>query len=66
MYYIFLKLFLENKDALLALPTEVKTIIVISIAAMILSGLIRKATKLLSIACVVAIGYFACTYLGLI
>ena len=66
MYYIFLKLFLENKDALIALPTEVKTIFLISLAIFIGMGIARKAMKLLSIAAVVAVLYFGCSFLGVI
>lgn len=66
MYYIFLKLFLENKDALIALPTEVKMIIVAAIVITLVSGIIKKAVKLLSTAAFLAACYFICTYIGLI
>ncbi len=66
MYYIFLKLFLENRDALIALPTEIKLIIIASIIVMIVSGIIRKAVKLLTTAAFLAACYFICTYIGLI
>ena len=70
MYYYFFQfiynLFVENKDALVALPTSVKTILMISIIVSLGSSLLRKATKFLSTVAVVAVLYFAATYAGLI
>lgn len=66
MYYSLLQLFEQNQDALLALPSEAKTILMISVIILFGSSLVRKAWKLAKIVAVVAIVYFACTYIGLI
>lgn len=65
-WYWILQLWEQNQDALISLPTEVKTIMTISIVICLLSGIIRKAAKLLRVAIIVAIVYFACTYFGII
>lgn len=70
MYYYFFQfiynLFIENKDAIIALPTSVKTILMIAIVVSLGSSILRKATRFLSTVVVVAVLYFAATYAGLI
>lgn len=66
MYYFLYQLFLENQDAILALPTEVKTIAMITLALWVGTSVIRRAKKLLEFAVLATIIYFACTYLGII
>lgn len=68
-YYIFqfiYNLFVENKDAIIALPTPVKTILVTAFIVSISSSIIRKATRFLTTVLVVAILYFGAVYVGLI
>lgn len=68
-YFIFqefLKLFNENSDALLALPTEVKTILVISLVIMFGTSLVKKAWRFIKIVAIVAVIYVAAVYLGII
>ena len=65
MYWL-LYLFIQNKDAVLSLPQEVKIILVISLVLMIGLGIIKKVWKLVKIAAIVAIVYFLLTTLGVI
>ena len=66
MYYFFYKLFEQNKDAILALPTEVKTIFLIALVLSVGSSLIKKATRFLKWLVFAAIIYFALVYLNVI
>ena len=70
VYYGIIKflynLFMENKDAIIALPTPVKTIIIAALVYMIGSGVIKKMISLLSIAIIIAILYFGAVYLGFV
>lgn len=66
MTYSLMYLLLQNKDAILALPTWAKYgllgVLVVSMAG----GLINKAWKLVKIVAVCAVLYFAATYFGII
>ena len=70
MYYYFFQfiynLFVENKDAIIALPTSVKTILTIALVVSIGSSIIRKATRFLTTVAIVAVLYFGAVYAGLI
>ena len=66
MYQFLYQLFLENQDAILALPTEVKTIAMITLALWIGTSVLHRAKKLLEFALLATVIYFACTYLGII
>lgn len=66
IYYILWVLFNENKDALLHLPSEVKGIIIVAVIICLLSGLIAKIEKLITIALFAAIIYFLATTFGFI
>jgi hypothetical protein len=59
-------LFMENKDALLALPSSVKTIAAISIVVFLATSILRSAARLIKIAVIVALVYFGAVYLGVI
>lgn len=59
-------LILNNKDAILSLPTEVKTIVLIALGLMFGSSIIRGAAKLLKFTVVAAVIYFACTTFGIL
>ena len=65
-YYFLYKLFEENKDSILGLPTEVKTIIMIALVLSIGSSLIRKATKFAKWLIIAAVLYFALNYLNVL
>lgn len=64
--YSLLYLFINNQDAILALPTEIKTILLIAFVLMFGGALISKAKKLLKFTIIAAIIYFAATYFGLL
>lgn len=66
LYGFLYYLFMENKDALLALPSSVKTICAVSIAILFGMGLLRSAMRLIKIMAVVAVVYFGAVYLGVI
>lgn len=66
MWWFLYNLFMENKDAVLALPTEIKTILMISLAITIGGGIVRRVWGLVKVMIVVAILYFGATFLGLI
>lgn len=66
MYYFLYRLFVENQNAIIALPTEVKTIAMITLGLWIGTSLMRKAKQLLEFAIIATIIYFACTFLGII
>lgn len=64
--YSLLYLFINNQDAILALPTEIKTIMLIAFVLMFGGALISKAKKLLKFTIIAAIIYFVATYFGLL
>lgn len=66
MYYILFQLFKENQDALLALPSNVKTIIMITLGLWIGGAILSQAKKIFTCAIMATIIYFAAVYLGLI
>jgi len=70
MYYGMLQflynLFMENKDAIVALPTPIKTIALVTIIITIGTSFVKKAMRILTIATMVAIAYFGAVYLRLI
>ena len=63
-YYFLYKLFEENKDAILGLPTEIKTIIMIALILSIGSSLLRRATRIAKWLLIAAAIYFALNYLN--
>lgn len=65
-YYFLYKLFEENKDAILGLPTEIKTIIMIALILSIGSSLLRRATRIAKWLLIAAAIYFALNYLNFI
>ena len=65
MYWI-LYLFIQNSDAVLSLPTEVKVILIVSIVITLGTSIIRKAWKLAKIIALVALAYFLLTTFGII
>lgn len=64
--YFLSQLFEQNADAILNLPFEVKTIMMISLAIFFGSALLRRAWRLVKIALIVTVIYFGCAYLGII
>ena len=60
------QIFVENANAVLKLPTEVKMIIVIALAAMLVISLIKKIAGLTKLAVIGLIAYIVITYTGLI
>lgn len=68
-YFLFqelMKLFNENSNALLSLPSEIKTILVISLIIMFGTSIMRKAWKFIKIIAIVSIVYIVAVYCGLI
>lgn len=65
MYWL-LYLFIQNKDAILSLPQEVKIILIVSLVITIGLGIIKKVWRLVKVAAVVAIIYFLLTTTGVI
>lgn len=65
-YYFLYKLFEENKDAILGLPTEIKTIIMIALILSIGSSLLKRATRIAKWLLIAAAIYFALNYLNFI
>ena len=61
-----LYLFLQNQDAILSLPQEIKIILVISLAITIGTSLIKKAWRFAKIAAIVALIYFALSSTGVL
>lgn len=66
MSYSIIYLLMENKDAILALPTWAKYGLVGMIVLSMAGGLINKAWKLVKIVAVCAAIYLAFTYFGII
>lgn len=66
MSYSIVYLLLQNKDSIMALPTEVKYILVGAIVLSMAGGIINKAWKLVKIVAVCAVLYLAFTYFGII
>lgn len=66
MYYILFQLFKENQDALLALPSNIKTIIMITLALWIGAAILSQAKKIFTYAIMATVIYFGAVYLGLI
>jgi hypothetical protein len=64
--YSLIYLFINNKDAILALPTEIKTIMLITFVLMFGGAIIGKAKKLLKFTIIAAIIYFVAAYFGLL
>ena len=60
----FLNFILENKNAIIAIPQEVKIIFLIALGLSIIIGLIRGLWNLIRIAAVVAIVYFIASFFG--
>lgn len=56
----------QNKDAILALPSEVKMIALITFILMFGAGILKKAKHLIKCAIVAVLIYLAMTYFGII
>lgn len=56
----------QNKDAILALPYEVKVIALITLALMFGTSIIKKAKNLLKFAIIATVLYFVLTYFGIL
>lgn len=61
-----LYLIYQNKDALLALPQELKMIIVAGIAITLVSSILSKAWKITKNIIIIGIIYFLLTSIGII
>ena len=59
-------IWMQNKDALFALPTEVKAIIALAIAITIAGSIIRKVWKGAQTAIIIGIIYYVCTLVGIV
>lgn len=59
-----LNIFLENKDAILAIPQELKLIFLGLLALSIVIGLIRGLFKIVKIAAIAAVIYFVLAFFG--
>ena len=66
MYWFLWNLFMENKDALLSLPQEVKIILLVSLAIFIGTAILKKAWRFAKIAALVAVGYFVLAGFGVL
>ena len=64
-YYLLNQLLEQNKDAILALPSSVKSIITITLALWFGPAIIRKARRLMKYAVIATVIYFIATSLGL-
>ncbi len=62
----FGSLFEQNANALLSLPTEVKTILVVALIICIVTSILKKAFQFLKVVVLVAIAYFVLTAAGVI
>ena len=63
---VFGRLVEKYGDAVIAVPTEVKAILVVSILVMLLVGILKKAWKFLGIVACVALVYVVLNYAGVI
>lgn len=61
-----LRLIYENKDALLAVPHEIKVILLCALALSFMVSLAKSAWRLLKYTLIVAAIYFVLTYIGVI
>lgn len=59
-------LILENSTALLALPTELKMLLLAAFLITFVYGVIRKLWKIVKLVLLIAVIYFALTYFGVI
>lgn len=59
-----LNIFLENKDAILAIPQELKLIFLGLLALSIVIGLIKGLFKIVKIAAIAAVIYFVLAFFG--
>ena len=59
-----LNIFLENKDAILAIPQELKLIFLGLLALSIVIGLIKGLFKIVKIAAIAAMIYFVLAFFG--
>ena len=70
MYYYLIELltniFEQNQDALMAIPTEVKTILVIALGIWAVTALAKGAMKMLKYVLIAAIIYVGCVYFGIL
>lgn len=62
LYGFLYLLFLENKDALLAIPSSIKTIVAVSLLLTIGLGLLKSMFRLVKVAVIVAACYFIAVY----
>lgn len=68
-YYLFeflTNLFEQNQDALMAIPTEVKTILVIALGIWAVTALAKGTMKMLKYVLIATIIYVGCVYFGIL
>lgn len=65
MYSLLRDLFFQNQDALLAIPTEVKTILWIAFTVWLVCALGKGTMKLVKYLVVAVAIYFGCVYFGI-
>ena len=58
--------FVENKDSIMQLPTEVKTILSVALAVCLIKGISCKAVRFLKTVIVVAVVYYLCAFTGIL
>lgn len=70
MYYAIFnfieQLFVQNQDALMAIPTEIKTILMIALGIWAVTALSKGAIKMLKYIALAVVIYACCTYFGIL
>ena len=58
--------FMQNSEALLQLPTEVKTLVLVCFGLSLVFGLINRLNKIIGLAIALFLAYFLCVYFHII
>lgn len=58
--------FMQNGEALLQLPTEVKTLVLVCFGLSLVFGLINRLNKIIGLAIALFLTYFLCVYFHII
>ena len=70
MYYAIFnfieQLFVQNQDAIMAIPTEIKTILMIALGIWAVTALSKGAIKMLKYISLAVVIYAGCTYFGIL
>ena len=70
MYYAIFnfieQLFVQNQDAIMAIPTEIKTILMIALGIWAVTALSKGAIKMLKYIELSVVIYAGCTYFGIL